>query len=507
MSKFEKRLAPLVLATVMGLSFISLTACGDGKTPTEPVNPGPGIEAPDNPPVNPPIVTPGPEEPGDQIPTEAYDVFVANMGLRRNYTYSVTADGTATIYQIDGDKVCFYEVGSGYETIWYTENGSSYQLKYEDDGYYHKTNIDAFDTDEYILKDMQNANIVSYDEDSEKYIVELDGKQYSATVSDDAVVFDDSNKICVVEAVNKTTFPVIDNSQIKDESSPVKPVDPEKPVVPGDKIYTVDAQGVRTYNSKLLGEILKTAMNTEDESGKTLLNKFSSGVGVSVDDILYVSTEGDTIEIGTVAQFSNNKIIEIFKIEKSSVGEIGDSKEAWVSEITRQTTEFVLGYELIRIDYDASMDAEHQAVLKEVFGKALDKVAVDGVQVSGYNKKGEPKDRYANSEVLAVFEFGDGLDGQAGLDLGYTHRKGLVGIIKDGNGQPVIVSMNVATTNLDSFENTVLNKEKDKNNKFVVYKMDIEQNIDNQFFKEEEKAKNNVAKNVAVLSSNNGKSI
>ena len=152
------------------------------------------------------------------------------------------------------------------------------------------------------------------------------------------------------------------------------------------------------------------------------------------------------------------------------------------------------------------MDAEHQAVLKEVFGKALDKVAVDGVQPTGYDTKGEPKERYANSEVLAVFEFGDGLDGQAGLDLGYTHRKGLVGIIKDGNGQPMIVRMNVATTSLDSFENTVLNKENSINNKFVVYKMDKELNIDKQFM-QAEKSKDNTAERAVALPSGNGKSM
>ena len=79
-----------------------------------------------------------------------------------------------------------------------------------------------------------------------------------------------------------------------------------------------------------------------------------------------------------------------------------------------------------------------------------------------------------------MFEGKDGFDGQAGLGLGNFRSKILVGIIKDGNGTYMFVRMNVATTSYKSFEDSILNG--DRNDKFVVYKMDRVQELDKQFF-------------------------
>ena len=480
MKKLYKLLLPVALSAAMLFSAISLTACNNEPS-QEPAGTGTGSTTP-TPEENP--KPDQPETPENKIPTEKYDAFVASMAKNRNYTYSVTANGTATIYQIDGDKVCFYVVGENTQTILYTEGGYSYQLKYEtSDGYYYKTDIDAYSTDEYILNDMKEAKFTLYDGNTKEYAVELDSAMYAMTVSDDAITFQNSAKILTVELFGKTTVPTIEESQIKDETSE-KPEQPEKPPVGEEKIYTVN-NGVRVYNSKLLGETLIAAMHSEYENGQTVFHKYTSNMGNEILDVLYVSTSGSVIEVGTIALYGTNKIIELFKIEKSSVESVGSSTDEWTALIKQQAINFVLGYELIGIDYEPSIEAEHQAVLKEVLKKALDKVVVDGVQVGGYNTKYEPKPRYANSQVLAVFEFKDGNDGHAGLDLGNTHRKGLVGIIKDADGQLMIVRMNIATTNLTTFEETVLNKENSINNKFVVYNMDKELELDEQFFQAE----------------------
>lgn len=53
-------------------------------------------------------------------------------------------------------------------------------------------------------------------------------------------------------------------------------VEPEEPVVE-EKMYTLDAQGNRVYNSKLLGEVLKEALHfplREESKNKCIVFDF-----------------------------------------------------------------------------------------------------------------------------------------------------------------------------------------------------------------------------------------
>lgn len=469
-----KKATPVIVCVVMG--FTMLTGCNDQKTPEKPVDP-PGQHQPENPPEEKPV-DPTPEDP--TWTTEAYDEFFAKMGLAKNYAYSLTENGNTDVYQIDGDKVLIND----YETYLYSEGGQYYRLTYnEADGKWHKTLNEPVNVDSFIYDSMQNVFIDDYDAETDKYSVHFNGQVFEMKVTEDYVTFNRGTTTIKVEYIGQVTVEIpADRYVINDIEKPIDPnppeEKPEEPVVE-EKIYTVDAQGVRVYNSKLLGEVVKEAMNAKDENGKSLYANSTQGFGGSVDDVMVVSTEGENIEIGSVTTTSKGgKLIDVIKIAKSSVSGFPDDKASWLKSLTPEM--IVAGLDLIAINYEASVEQTRQEVLKQIMSKAMEKVATIGVQSRVDATNVTPKPRYANCEVLQVFEDEDPLDGHAGLGLGNTHRKILTGVVKDKDGRHVLVHLNLATTSFKSFEDTIFNGD-GVNDKYIVYKMDREFESDKNF--------------------------
>ena len=477
MKRVFKGLLALSVAFVM--SFFALTACGEGEqekeddeTPsTEEQNPAPD----------------GDPAPGPSWTTAEYDAFVAKMGTAGNYTFVKTEAETTFTYRIEGDKVHFYENDDVYGIFWYAEGEDFFQLKFESDKYYHKTRIASFDTASYIYNDMKSASITDFDEETQTYTVTMGGATYTMVISNESVRFEGDGKSMTVEYVDDTKVQLPKDYNIKDDTAkPSEPnppkEEPDDPVLPDDKIYTVDAQGNRTYNSKLLGETIKELMNSEAEDGTVLFTKLTYGYGVSVNEVLFVVTQGEDIQIGTLATIGINTVVDVFRIAQSTVSQLAAEKQAWVDAFSEGNGIDVL--DVSRINYAVSMEEPHHEVLMQIAKKAFDKLAEEGVRSEGLNTVGTPEPRYANSEVLAAFEGEDVLEGQAGLGLGYIHTRLIFAIIRDGNGVPMAVEMNLASTSYASFEESVLDES--GLHTFVVYQMTRAQEIDAQFFETDE---------------------
>lgn len=483
-----KKATPVFVCIVMGVTM--LTGCNDQKTPEKPTDP-PGQHQPENPPEEKPVdPTPVDPTPGDPTWTaEAYDEFFAKMGLTKNYTYSLTENGNIDVYQFDGDKVLIND----YETYLYSEADQFYRLTYnEADGKWHKTLSEPVDVDSFIYDSMQNVIIDDYDAETKKYSVHFNNQVFEMEVTEDYVVFNNGTTKIKVDGIGQGTIEIpADKYVINDIEKPIDPnppvIDPDDPVVE-DKIFTVNAQGVRVYNSKLLGDTFKEVMNTLNDEGKPIYSTITSGLGVSVDEILFVSTQ-DNLQIGFIATGPEGKIMQVVNISDDKVAQLGDGKSDWVDALSSKGTYGNNDY--TNIYYNASVEANRQTELKQIMSKALEKVATIGVQSGGVNAASDaPKTRYANCEVLQVFEGADGLDGTAGLGLGNTHRRMLTAMIKDKDGALVWVRMNLATTSFKSFDDTIL-KGDGINDKFIVYKMDREIESDKNF-------SNNTSKQASV---------
>lgn len=499
-----------IILVVLIFTFIAvfslLTACNNGNSPES-----------ETPSTDDPSTTPSeeqPSDPSDDEPswtTDEYDAIVAQMGLTQNYTYTNYVDGSTNIYRIVGDSVDFRLDGNNRSTIWYVENNVSYQLKYESDKYYHKTVIDNFDVNSFIYNDMADATITEYDEETQQYTITMGGVTYSMQISTDKIELFSSLSAITIEDIDNTTFPFPNEWDIRDDTkTPDEPnppvVDPDEPDVE-EKIYALGDKGERIYNSKLLGETVKEILNTEDATGKNKITELLQGddFKVTVEKVLFVSTEGEYIQIGTILLVHENNVsvIDIIKISHSTVSQLNSDKQSWVVELSSATASKININDMMRFNYSESIEASHQEDLKRIMEMALDRIAVHGVQSHGITVEGTPEPRYANSQVLAVFEADNGMDGKAGLGLGYVSSKTLAGTIIDGNGTLMYVVIHVATSERlgETLEERILGGAD-----FIVFNMEKNQEIDKQFFETDEATSvQNLLRNSVALPEKKGK--
>ena len=490
MKKFTKKAITFALTGVLGLSTMAgLVACDNEKPP---VDPNPPIVIPDpNPPVDPKPVEP-------EIPTDAYDEFVARMGGNNCYSYTYTKNGRETWYKFQGDKM----VVDGYKTFLYLEKGVTYQLSYDEtEEKYRKTVSETtLDVESYILSDLNLAVLTSYDEDSEEYTVSMAGQTWKMLVSDSRLVLESGDVQHKVEAVDLINVNLPSQDKIIDDTTSIDPkppvVEPDDPIVE-DKVYTINAQGVRVYNSKLLAETIKEALNTQVGNG-TLYGAITYGIGTTVDEVLFISTQGEDIKIGAVASGAgaSGKTLGIFTIKNDSVSTWSENKQVWIDGFVKNKNISVNGVR--GVDFKKSEENKEQ--LTEIFEKVLDKYATNGVQAQSKNILGTPIPRFENSTVLCVYEYAGDQEGIAALDMGNIHHIGLVGVVIDKNGEPVFLNLGVATTDFVSAYDTILNTNNSVNNEFIVFEQVQKIEANKDFYqKESSKEKNSVkAKEVAL---------
>lgn len=474
---FIKTLVPLALCTCMTLSFVG---CDNTKAPTPTPDQNPSIETPADPTPD----KPTPDKPSaPTLDTKAYDEFVAKMAACKNYAYTQTVNGTKTTYDINDQVVLVNE----YETYFYKDNGKVYRLDWSDnDKKYHKTYGEDYDVNAYILTPMQNAEITSYDDAKKEYKITFSGNQCVMTVGADEIVIKNNNDTYRVNEVDNNRINLPGSMYIVDDTGKQ-----EEPTTE-EKVYTTNAQGERVYNSKLLGEIVKETLNTVQSNGKTLYNAKTYQTGDEIDRVLAVSSnESQKIEIFTISSVSGGKIVDAISIDKSKVASFADNKQVWTTGLTASGV--LKCGSFITISQDISV--ANKTTLTQVTEKVLQKLASDGVQ-SELSATGTPLPRYANAEVVEVFQMPDGLDGTAGLGLGNTHRFGLFAVVLDKDKQPVVLQVNVATTSYKTAYETILNP--GINDKFIVYKKTKEQNADKQFF-ENTATKTAAARETAML--------
>lgn len=501
MGKIKNTIVTILVCVTMGLSPLTLSACDNGKqeTPTVPNVSGPTTPEPD-------VPTPPYEEP--TWTEQPYNDAVANIAGLRNYTYSLESDAGSTTWEIDGDKARYFANGDNRGVYMYVdEDGKSYQLEWQMDQLYHKTDIDDFDSDALILDDLLDAVLITdYDEASDSYSATMSGKSYTLTIDGNDLTFEGDDEIINVWNVGSTNVPMPSANRIVDDTHK-EDVEPNPPVNPDDgkdddkhenenKLFT-ENNGVRTYNSKLLGETIKEILLSEYSAGKTVLEKFTDK-GAVIEEILYVSSNSGDIKIATLDEWGDDqksiKVIDIFTIPESVASGFSDNKQSWVDGLSG-TKSRCIDHTLETILYEESIN--NQAELKQIAEKCFEKIATVGVQTSSCEKEGTPNKRYENAEVLRVFARWNIAEGVAGYDLGNTHRKGLLVIANDANGDPLCVTMDVATSSWNSFEDSIL-KPDAKKDKFIVYAMGTETEIDKDFFADKSKENtNNVANNTA----------
>ncbi len=478
----KKFLKVMVTLSLCGFISTSISACAQAKDDPKP-NPGPSIETP---------VKPTPDVPTTPVlDTKAYDDFVASLSAKQNYTYSITENGAKDIYQIDGTTVRFRENGDRRGIYSYEESNQTFKLEYDaEDMYYHKTKAEKVDVNAIVYSDLLNAKLTAYNEDTNAFTATFRNAQYSVVVSDDSLELVNGDVSYTVSEVGTTTFSLPDERLIVDDTDkepvgPEKP-DPEKPVVGEDKIYAVDANGNRVYNTKLLAETLKTALNTTKEGqNQNLYASITSGAAASADDVKFVSTSGDSIVLGVVASsISGAKIFDIISISKSAVESLSSDKQAWIGGIAADNIDRPYSTIVIK---QQSFDEEYQESLKTAFAKVANKLAVYGSQPYGINTRTEPMTEIGNAEVLVAFESNIVPTGSSGYDMGNIDFVGLSGIVLNKEtGDVYFVSTELVTT-MSSTKTPIETIITGTEQNFLARKASQPISVDKEFYKTEEK--------------------
>ncbi len=404
LEKILKRGVPFAVCLIMGASIF--TACGQEKTPDEPVNPNPPIVTPIDPdkPTQPeqPDKPTQPEKPSWN--REAYDNFIGLMNVEKSYKYTLTENGKTDIYEIDGEKIRYRENGDRRGVYFNTEGEKTYQYKFdESDMKYHKTNTDLLIANSIIYDSLFAGDVSNYNAETQEYTVTVDGDKYQASISSDALNLVGENKTIDITNVGDWTVSMPNNNFVVDDTEkepdqPDKPIDPDEPIVSGDKIFTVDSLGNRVYNNKLLAETVLEALNTEVD-GKTLYKHLES-VGVSVDSVKYISIADGVIELGTVttSAFGSNAFTT-FKIAENILTNT-DTKETVMSTLLKdkQITAKSTGV----IQY--STDSEDKALaenVKIVAQNVINNLAKYGVQETLGDVKA-PLSELQNAKIVSA---------------------------------------------------------------------------------------------------------
>lgn len=439
MKKFLKTFLALGIAVASGLSF---SACVQEteqphETPDDPV-----IVNPDNPKDDPTPVDPTPEEPEEPVvkPNELFDEFLANLNAVENYTFTLS---NGDKYLFDGDSMRVYENGNGGGDFFMYEDGVPYVYRFESSkGLWHKENTEDFDVDAIIFDDLFGATLTEYDTKSDEISVSMDGRKYVATLNEENLTMTAENgdwfEISEIGST-KVSLPnaifIVDDTEKEPENPPItEPDDPEpdEPEVEEDLVYTLDEQGNRVYDSKVLAEVFLTALNsTREGETQTVYGELIYGLGKSVDDVKFVSTEGDTITFGALATAKNGvKNFAIFNLKDNSENNIGVDKTSWLNYLS--STDVFETPNLTRVQYTTD-DAQYGEIVETAFENVANKLAENGVQDRSINTLGTPITKLKNSDVVWAYSIEKNQTG-VGYDIGNTAYCGLAGVVLNSEG-------------------------------------------------------------------------
>lgn len=447
MNKYLKRFLAL---GIVGASVLTFSACAtndtpgkheqtdgpgyvdptpDGQTPIDPVpvDPIPDDEKP---------VDPTPEEPVVDLDKE-FNEFLAKMNAEGDYTYTLSDDN---FYLIDGTSVKACLDGNRNGDFYMYEDGVPYVYRFEGSkGLWHKENFEQFDADSLVLEKLNDAIVIDYDSKTETYSIQMDGKVYDATFDGEALTMTlESGEEFSISKVGETNVElpkamfIVDDTEKEEEKPPVvEPDEPDEPVVEEEKVYTLDEQGNRVYNSKVLAEVFLTALNsTKEGETQNVYASITYGYGAKVNDIKFVNSNGGKLQIGaTAVSIYDANNFAIFDIDEDAFASIENDKDAWISAVNSKNIS-VNNSNIMQYTTD---DAQYGEIVATAFENVANKLAENGVQNESINTLGTPITKLKNADVVWAYSIENSRTG-SGYDIGNVARCGLAGVVLNAEG-------------------------------------------------------------------------
>ena len=434
MNKYLKRFLAL---GIVGASVLTFSACamgndeGKGDDPGGPVYVDP---TPDNPkPDDPTPVDPTPDEPVVN-PDKEFNEFLANLNAEGSYTYTLSEDD---FYLVEGTSVKACLDGNRDGDFYVYEDGVPYAYRFESSkGLWHKEDFEEFDVNSLVLDELNSAIVTDYDEKTETYSIEMGGKVYTATLDDEGLTMalENGEEFSISEiGSTEVNLPramfIVDNTEKDPENPPI--TDPEDPVVDEDKVYTLDEQGNRVYDSKVLAEVFLTALNsTKEGETQNVYASITSGVGASVEEVKFVSSEDGYLVIGaTSTSIFNAHTFDIFKVKIDDFKDVGNNKNAWISAINSK----IISRDTASIMQYTTDDAQYGKIVETAFENVANKLAENGVQNDSINTIGTPITKLKNSDVIWAYSTKNDRT-SVGFDMGNIAFCGLAGVVLNAEG-------------------------------------------------------------------------
>ncbi len=434
MNKYLKRFLAL---GIVGASVLTFSACamgndeGKGDDPGGPVYVDP---TPDNPkPDDPTPVDPTPDEPVVN-PDKEFNEFLANLSAEGSYTYTLSEDD---FYLVEGTSVKACLDGNRDGDFYVYEDGVPYAYRFESSkGLWHKEDFEEFDVNSLVLDELNSAIVTDYDEKTETYSIEMGGKVYTATLDDEGLTMalENGEEFSISEiGSTEVNLPramfIVDNTEKDPENPPI--TDPEDPVVDEDKVYTLDEQGNRVYDSKVLAEVFLTALNsTKEGETQNVYASITYGYGAKVNDIKFVNSNGGKLQIGaTAVSIYDANNFAIFDIDEDAFASIENDKDAWISAVNSKNIS-VNNSNIMQYTTD---DAQYGEIVATAFENVANKLAENGVQNESINTLGTPITKLKNADVVWAYSIENSRTG-SGYDIGNVARCGLAGVVLNAEG-------------------------------------------------------------------------
>lgn len=436
MNKYLKRFLAL---GIVGASVLTFSACamgndeGKGDDPGGPVYVDP---TPDNPkPDDPTPVDPTPDDPVVN-PDKEFNEFLANLNAEGSYTYTLSEDD---FYLVEGTSVKACLDGNRDGDFYVYEDGVPYAYRFESSkGLWHKEDFEEYNVNSLVLDELNSAIVTDYDEKTETYSIEMGGKVYTATLDDEGLTMalENGEEFSISEiGSTEVNLPramfIVDDTEKDPENPPI--TDPEDPVVDEDKVYTLDEQGNRVYDSKVLAEVFLTALNsTKEGETETIYQDLTFGASKSVNEVKFVSTADNSLKFGALTESKSGNInFGVFELNISSIDSLSANKSDWINVLMDKNV-----YELpdsSRVQYTTD-DAQYGEIVETAFENVANKLAENGVQKDSINTLGTPITKLKNSDVIWAYSIENDRTG-AGYDMGNTARCGLAGVILNAEGK------------------------------------------------------------------------
>lgn len=434
MNKYLKRFLAL---GIVGASVLTFSACamgndeGKGDDPGGPVYVDP---TPDNPtPDDPTPVDPTPDDPVVN-PDKEFNEFLANLSAEGSYTYTLSEDD---FYLVEGTSVKACLDGNRDGDFYVYEDGVPYAYRFESSkGLWHKEDFEEFDVNSLVLDELNSAIVTDYDEKTETYSIEMGGKVYTATLDDEGLTMalENGEEFSISEiGSTEVNLPremfIVDNTEKDPENPPI--TDPEDPVVDEDKVYTLDEQGNRVYDSKVLAEVFLTALNsTKEGETQNVYASITYGYGAKVNDIKFVNSNGGKLQIGaTAVSIYDANNFAIFDIDEDAFASIENDKDAWISAVNSKNIS-VNNSNIMQYTTD---DAQYGEIVATAFENVVNKLAENGVQNESINTLGTPITKLKNADVVWAYSIENSRTG-SGYDIGNVARCGLAGVVLNAEG-------------------------------------------------------------------------